>query len=113
AVTPDMAQRRVPRWLLVSGAFVALVLLLIAFWNWDWFIPLVAGRASAALGRPVSIGHLHVGLGRTVHIEADQIAVGNPPSFPPDSHLATIDRLALDVDAMGYIRDRVLRIPLI
>ncbi len=46
-----MAGRRSKRWLLWLGAPLLLVALLVAFWSWDWFIPLAEARASAAVGR--------------------------------------------------------------
>jgi uncharacterized protein involved in outer membrane biogenesis len=106
-----MAQRRFPRWLAVPAVIIVLLVLLIVFWRWDWFIPLVESRASAALGRPVTIAHLHVALGRETRIVVDDVEVANPPSFPEDSRFAKIDHLGLTVDVMSYIRDRVLKIP--
>ena len=50
-----MAGRRGKRWLVWLGAPLLLVALLVAFWSWDWFIPLAEARASAAIGRPVKI----------------------------------------------------------
>ena len=47
---------------------IVLVALLIFFWNWDWFIPLVEADASSTLGRKVTLEHLHVRLGRTTLI---------------------------------------------
>ena len=56
-----MATPRTTRLLAWIGIPVVLIALIVAFWNWDWFIPLVQARASAALGRPVTkIGRAHV-----------------------------------------------------
>ena len=106
-----MAERRFPRWLAIPGVVIILIVLLIIFWRWDWFIPIVESRASAALGRPVTIAHLHVQLGRVTHVVADDVEVANPKSFPEDSRFAKIDHLGIAVDIMAYISDRVLRIP--
>lgn len=77
---------------------VILILLLFFFWNWDWFIPLAQSRASAALGRPVTIEHLHVHLGRTIIIRADNITAENPSGFPANEPpLAHIDGLQLNI----------------
>ncbi len=81
--------------------------------QWDWLIPLVQTRASAALGRPVTITHLHVALGRTTRIEADGITIANPPDWPGGGTFATADRLGLDVDAMALIRHRQVVLPVI
>ncbi len=84
----------------------------IVCWNWDWFIPLVAARASAALGRPVSIQHLHVRLGRVTRVVAEGITIGNPPKWegPP---FATAEQLTTDVDVWDDIFHHQLIIPLV
>jgi uncharacterized protein involved in outer membrane biogenesis len=64
--------------------------------RWDWLIPLVDRRASAALGRPVTITHLHVRLGRVLHVEADGVTIGNPAGWPNGGNLATADTLSVD-----------------
>jgi uncharacterized protein involved in outer membrane biogenesis len=93
---------------------VVLVFLVIAFWRWDWFIPIVDARASAAIGRPVTIGHLHVSLGRIVEVIADDVTVANPPDWPEgDPPFATIRTLTIRADAWGYIRGQGLVLPLI
>ncbi len=107
-----MALRRIPRWLIALGTLVAIVLLVVVFWRWDWFIPLVEARASAALGRPVTIAHLHVQLGRVTRLIADDVEVANPKEFPPDSRFAKLDHLAVDLDVAGLLHDRsTIRIP--
>jgi uncharacterized protein involved in outer membrane biogenesis len=95
------------RGLQILGAVAVLIALLIFFWNWDWFIPLVEADASSTLGRKVSLQHLHVGLGRTTEITATGISIANPNNFAP-GNLATVDRLLIDVDVMAYIHNRVL-----
>ena len=86
-----------------------LVLLLIIFWNWDWFIPIVDSRASVAIGRKVSIQHIGVSLGRTTIVTARGITIANPKNFPADAPpLATIGRLRVSVAVMDYIRHRTL-----
>jgi hypothetical protein len=63
------------------GIPVLAVVLLVIFWNWDWFIPIVESQASAQLGRRVTLTHLHVHLGRTTRIVADDVvAPGSPTS---------------------------------
>jgi hypothetical protein len=57
-----MAAGRRKWWLIGLGIPVALIVGFVFLWRWDWFIPLVESRASAALGRPVTISHLHVSL---------------------------------------------------
>lgn len=96
------------------GVPLLVVVLLILFWRWDWFIPFVEARASAQLGRPVTIAHLHVHLGRKIRIVADQVVVQNPKDFPSDvPPLARIAHLGVTVDAMEYLHHRILSVPLI
>ncbi|MFC7539318.1 AsmA family protein [Siccirubricoccus deserti] len=90
--------------LLALGLFVAL-------FRWDWLIPLAEARASAALGRPVSIEHLHLDLGRTTTVTLEGLRIGNPPEFEAEPPFAEVPRVSLDLDAMALLRDRSLVIP--
>jgi len=74
--------RRQRRWVLGLGIPAALILVLVVAWDWDWFIPLVESRASAAIGRKVTIAHLHVHLGRRTRLVADDVEIANPAGFP-------------------------------
>ncbi|MCB8882000.1 AsmA family protein [Acidisoma cellulosilytica] len=99
---------------LFLGLPVLVIVLVILFWNWDWFIPIVESQASAQIGRPVTIAHLHVKLGRTTRIVADDVVVANPKDFPGDvPPLARIAHLGIDLDVMAYIHDRIISVPLI
>ena len=95
---------------MLGGLSLAIAALILAF-RWDWLIPLVEPRASAALGRPVKITHLHVSLGRTTHIVMDGVAVGNPAGWPGGGDFATAEHLMLDVDAERLIRTRQVSLP--
>ncbi len=106
-----MAGRRARRWLVWLGAPLLLVALLAAFWSWDWFIPLAEARASAALGRPVRIEHLHVKLGRVSTVTAEGVRVGNPPGFPDDPPFAEVGRATAQVDVGAFLRLREVVIP--
>ncbi len=86
------------RWPKVLGIVVVLLVALVLLWDWNWFRPLVAAQASAALGRRVTLGHFDVHLSRYPQLVLDRIAVANPDDLPPDSNLATIDRLAVRID---------------
>ena len=77
-----MANPRVARRLAWIGIPIIFVALVVAFWNWDWFIPIVDARASAAIGRKVTIAHLHVRLGRIVRMTAEDVTIANPPDWP-------------------------------
>ena len=96
-------------WLLSLFSLAILALLLIIFWNWDWFIPLVNSEASAAIGRDVSVQHIGVRLSRTTMVTIRGITIGNPKDFPADAPpLAHIDQLRIGVAVMDYVRHRTL-----
>ena len=93
--------------LLLILAIVALILL----WNWDWFIPIAESQASAALGRKVSISHLHLQLGRNTTVIADDVVVANPAGFPAEKPLAAIGKLSVTASVMDYIHTRAIVLP--
>jgi len=93
------------------GGFFLLILLLILFWNWDWFIPLVDAQASSALGRRVTIAHLHVRLGRNTTVAADDVVVANPAGFSQADALARIGRLTVVASVMDYIHHHTIVLP--
>ncbi|HUW79942.1 MAG TPA: AsmA family protein, partial [Acidocella sp.] len=96
-------------WLRILLALAIVVTLLAIFWNWDWFIPAVDAQASAALGRKVTVQHLHVGLGAPITVTASGVTIANPENFPADDPpLATVDRLAVKVKLMDYVMHRRL-----
>ena len=96
------------------GIPAVLLVLLAAFWQWDWFIPIVQSQASAAIGRPVAISHLHVRLGRIIQITADDVVIANPSAWPKDDPpLASIGSLTVQANIWDYIRGRGLVLPLV
>ena len=107
-----MARRRGwIRWLAWLGAPVLLVALLIAFWSWDWFIPLAEARASAALGRPVKIEHLRVDLGQVTAVTAEGLRIANPDGFPEEPPFATAARATARVDVGAFLKSRQVVLP--
>lgn len=109
-----MASSRTARRLLWIGVPVVLLVVLVAVWNWDWFIPIVDQRASAAIGRKVSIGHLDLRLGRVVQVTADDVVVDNPPDWPSgDPPFVSLKTLVVQADAWGYVTGHGLVLPLI
>ena len=79
----------------VLGIAIAVAILL---WDWDWFRPLVERRATAALGRKVTLQHFDVKAGWHPLLVADGVAVANPPDFPADTRLGSIDKLSVRLD---------------
>jgi AsmA family protein len=109
-----MAGSRTTRRLAWIGVPAVLIAILVASWNWDWIIPIVRFRASAALGRAVTMSHLHVRLGRVVQVVADDVVVANPPGWPSgDPPFVTIQALTIQADAWGYLHGSGLVLPLI
>lgn len=107
-----MARRRAMTWGLAAGIPLLLILAIVLLWNWDWFIPLAESRASTAIGRPVTIAHLHVRLGRTTQVEADGVTIGNPPHWkgPP---FASARRVLIRVDLWHDLIHHQLIVPLV
>jgi uncharacterized protein involved in outer membrane biogenesis len=81
-------------------------------WGWDVLIPLVAGRASASLGRPVSLAHLHITPGRILLVTADDVTIGNPPDWTGEP-LARTHELRIQLDLWAYLRHGQMVVPLV
>ncbi len=107
------AVKRRRHWPYVLGAILVVIAAAVALFQWDWLIPFVDKTASASIGRPVHIAHLHVQLGRTTHILADGVVIENPPDWQGGGNFATADHLAVDVDVMAYIQHRQIVLPVI
>jgi uncharacterized protein involved in outer membrane biogenesis len=105
-----MAARRFVKPLLLVVIPAAAIAALVAFWNWDWLIPIVQARASSMLGREVKIEHLHVQLGRVTTVSADDVRIANPAGFP-EGDFARIARLSAQADVIAYIRSREIVLP--
>jgi uncharacterized protein involved in outer membrane biogenesis len=75
--------------------------------------PWAARRASAALGRAVAVGALHVAPGRWIAVDLRDVRIDNAPGGTRPS-LATLDRLTAEVDALSLLHGpavvRTLRI---
>ena len=101
------------RWPYAIGIVAAAIIILAVLFRWDWLIPFIEPRASAALGRPVTIGHLHVKLGRTTRIVADDVTIGNPSGWAGDGYFATAEHLTADIEAMPLLKERKVVLPFI
>lgn len=99
-------------WPKILLAGLGIIILLMIFGDWDWFIPIVDAQASAALGRKVTMQHLHISLGRRVTVTATGLVIDNPNGFPADEpKLATVAQLAVTVDVVDYILHYQLSVP--
>ena len=109
----EAPRRRWRIWPIFPGLLVLAIVVLVVIWNWDWFIPIVQSRASAALGRRVTISHLHVRLGRQTTVSADGVVIANPNGFPQQDPLANIDRLTVTANVMDYLHGGHIVLPMI
>lgn len=103
-----MRMPRAAKWLI--GISLPILLLVLLF-RWDWLIPMAESRASAALGRPVTIAHLHVRLGRVPEITVTDLRIANPEGFPADPPFALVPRTVLSLELWPLIREGRLVVP--
>ena len=106
-----MAARLWLKPLLFVGVPVAAIAALVAFWNWDWLIPIAEGRASSALGRQVTIAHLHVRLGQVTTVGADDVRILNPAGFPREGRFRPHRAAERAGRRMAYFRSRQIVLP--
>jgi uncharacterized protein involved in outer membrane biogenesis len=100
-------------WALGLGIPAILIVGTAIVWNWDWFIPLIEPRVSAAIGRKVTIAHLHVHLGRRTKLVADGVQIDDPAGFPSATPFVRVAQLGITVDVVAYVLHREIDIPLI
>lgn len=98
--------RRSNRWRWAGGAALGLcaaIVLLVALWDWNWFRSMVEARASAGVGRTVTMERLEVHPGRSTVIVAHGMRVANPAGFEgPD--FAFFPRFSVTFDAATWLR---------
>lgn len=99
------------RWPYVLGGIGAVLVILAILFRWDWLLPLVESRASAALGRQVTAEHMHVQLGRVTRITFDGVRIANPKDWPGGGDFATAQHLTVALDAETLLRQRQVVIP--
>ncbi|WP_407646542.1 AsmA family protein [Gluconobacter cerevisiae] len=98
----------------VFGALVTALIVLVLIWQWDWFVPYINRKATAALQRPVSIAHLHVHLGFKPTITVDDLKIGQPEGFSKEKDdFASAHAITVKVDAWRYLTGGGLSVPLI
>jgi len=95
------------RTLEIVALCVALLLLLIALWDWNWFKGPAERALSSATGRAFHIdGDLDVDLGRTITVSADGLRLANP-AWSQQAEMATVERLEVDVAALPLLAFRL------
>ena len=92
----------------ILGTLVVLLILLVAFWDWNWFTPIVERIASAKLHREVRIGHMDVHLSRQPMVVLNNLSVADPADDPAKGALATVDEFDLQVDAMSILHHQLV-----
>src|ERR1700760_736724 len=108
-----MARRhRALLWGLGLGIPVLAIVVVAVTWGGELLRSAVASRASAALGRPVLIGHLHIRPGRLVTVTAEDVVYGNPPGWTGEP-LARLPVLRVQIDVADYLRSGRLVVPLV
>ena len=105
------AMKRRRRWPFVVGGLVVVIGVLAAVWDWDWFRPLIEREASTALGRPVTLQHFGLRLGRQTVAVAEGVRVANPDGFAQDTPLATAERLTVTIDTLALLLHRAVVVP--
>lgn len=87
---------------------VALVLLVIALWDWNWFKGPVERAVQAKTGREFHInGNLDVDLGRVVTVRGDGLTFANA-EWSKQRQMASADRAEIDVRFWPLLRGQVL-----
>ncbi|MGJ4804061.1 AsmA family protein [Luteimonas sp. SDU82] len=110
ATTPRRLRRPSRRTLTILGALAAVVVLLVLFWDWNWFKGPVERVVEARTGREFEIaGDLDVDLGRVTTVTADGLRLGNA-EWSDQAQMATADRLALQFEFWPLLVGK-LRLP--
>lgn len=111
ASTPEPRHRWWPpttRFQVVSASVLALLVLLIAIFDWNWFKGPVERAVQANTGREFHIdGDLHVALGRTIRVRADGLRLANADWAEDEPWMARVQRLELAIQAWPLLRGRI------
>jgi len=115
AATPDA--RRVPRFgharpLRIAAAVVLVaIVLLVAFWDWNWFKGPIERLVEARTGRALVIGgDLDVDLGRTTTVSADALRFANA-AWSESQTMASAERLELQFEVLPLLFRGEIRLP--
>ncbi|HEY0334971.1 MAG TPA: AsmA family protein [Stenotrophomonas sp.] len=99
--------RPIPRrGLIALGILAALIVVLVALWDWNWFKGPVERAVQARTGREFHIGHLDVDLGRTTTIRGDQVTMANA-DWSKQARMASIGRAEIDIRVFPLLIGRV------
>lgn len=91
------------------AVLAALVILLIVFWDWNWFRGPVERAVQARTGREFHIGNLDVDLGRITTIRGDRLTFANA-EWSRQPQMASVQRAEIDLRPWPLLRGEI-RIP--
>ncbi|MET1023565.1 MAG: AsmA family protein [Pseudoxanthomonas sp.] len=115
ATAPSRNVARAHPVLTALGILVVLIVLLIIFWDWNWFKGPVERAVQAKTGRAFHIdGDLDVDLGRITTIRADRLRLANADwALKTAPEMATVQRLEIDLALGQLVFHRSLYLPAI
>ena len=109
--TPFYRRKPSRRTQVIAGVVLALVVLLLVLFDWNWFKGPLQAAVKAQTGREFRIGgDLHVDLGRVTTVSADGLTFANA-SWSEDPHMATANRAELDIELLPLLFRWQARIP--
>ena len=95
-------------WLIASGIVVLVIVVAVMIFDWNWFKPTIEAKASAALGRPVTLQHFSVKLRRQPLLVFDGVEIANPPEFPEGSRFGKINRITAKLEWGPLFRKEIV-----
>ena len=108
--TADNARHQRHPWRWIFGILLLIVVLLVIFWDWNWFKHPIERAVESRTGRTFDIaGDFDVDLGWVPTLSADRVTFGNA-AWSKEPVMAQADRVELDVELKPLFKGTV-RIP--
>ena len=110
-----VSARRTRMWVWIGGVLLGLgaaLVLLAILWDWNWLRPMLEVRASAGIGRQVTMERLEVRPGRRTVITAHGMHVANPSGFE-GADFAIFPSLSVTFDLETWLRTGRVLLPLV
>jgi uncharacterized protein involved in outer membrane biogenesis len=97
------------KWTAVGiGGLLAVIVIALAFADWNALRPTIARIITAKTGRPASIGHLDVHLwSMTPSVDVENLSIGNP-DWADRKQLFTADKLVIEVSLAHLLEGHLL-----
>jgi len=83
------------------------LVLVLAFFDWNWLRGPISRQLSARLQRPVSIASLHGGLFWRPHVQVSGFAIGNP-AWAGGGQMVSIERIDLQLSFWPLLRGAIV-----